>query len=224
MKILIVEDEHILAKDLKSHLTSDEYACEISETLAQAEESIYLHQYDCVLLDLNLPDGEGETLIPIIRDESSSTGIIIISAKGSVEDKVRALQSGADDYLSKPFHPAELSARIHAVIRRKKFDSQNQIEFNEIRIDLLARTVNVNDSAIELTRKEFDLLIFFLGNKNRVLTKGALAEHLSGDFADMFDNYDFVYAHVKNLKRKLKESGSAKYIKTVYGSGYKWES
>ena len=130
---------------------------------------------------------------------------------------------GADDYLAKPFHHSELLARIHSVIRRKQFNNSNVIRQKELSIDLLAKTVQVNDVSISLTKKEYDLLLFFIGNKNRVISKNALAEHLSGDVADMFDNHDFVYAHVKNLKKKLAEAGYGNYLKTIYGTGYKWE-
>lgn len=149
--------------------------------------------------------------------------MIIISAKDSVDDKIRGLQIGADDYLAKPFHLSELAARIFSVIRRKQFGNANIIRQNEITIDLLAKTATANDREIPLTKKEFDLLVYFVSNKNRVISKSALAEHISGDVANMFDNYDFVYAHIKNLKKKLNDAGCANYLKTLYGSGYKWD-
>ena len=170
-----------------------------------------------------LPGGNGLHLLDLLKQEHKQDGVIIISAKNSIEDKVSGLQNGADDYLAKPFHHSELSARIHSIIRRKQFNNANIIEQHEIRIDLLGKTVWINDVVINLTKKEFDLLVFFIGNKNRVISKSALAEHLSGDVADMFDNHDFVYAHIKNLKKKLSEAGCGNYLKTVYGTGYKWE-
>lgn len=223
MKILIVEDEHELAQDIVKYLSGQNYVCEVAENYNQATDKIAVYQYDCILLDIMLPDGNGLALLELLKEENKQDGVIIISAKNSIEDKVKGLQIGADDYLAKPFHHSELSARIHSLIRRKQFNSSNIVQQNEITIDLLGKTVKVNDVEISLTKKEIDLLLFFIGNKNRVVSKGALAEHLSGDIADMFDNHDFVYAHVKNLKKKLTEANYGNYIKTIYGTGYKWE-
>ena len=224
MKILIVEDEKELAQDIVKYLSGQNYVCEVAENYNQATDKIAVYQYDCILLDLMLPDGNGLALLEQLKRENKQDGVIIISAKNSIEDKVKGLQIGADDYLAKPFHHSELSARIHSLIRRKQFNSSNIVQQNEITIDLLGKTVKVNDIEISLTKKEIDLLLFFIGNKNRVVSKGALAEHLSGDIADMFDNHDFVYAHVKNLKKKLTEANYGNYIKTIYGTGYKWEA
>ena len=223
MKILIVEDVKELAQDIVKYLSGQNYVCEVAENYNQATDKIAVYQYDCILLDLMLPDGNGLALLEQLKRENKQDGVIIISAKNSIEDKVKGLQIGADDYLAKPFHHSELSARIHSLIRRKQFNSSNIVQQNEITIDLLGKTVKVNDIEISLTKKEIDLLLFFIGNKNRVISKSALAEHLSGDIADMFDNHDFVYAHVKNLKKKLTEAGYNNYIKTIYGTGYKWE-
>ncbi len=223
MKILIVEDEKELAQDIVKYLSGQNYVCEVAETYNQATDKIAVYQYDCILLDLMLPDGSGLALLEMLKRENKQDGVIIISAKNSIEDKVKGLEIGADDYLAKPFHHSELSARIHSLIRRKQFNSSNIIQQNEITIDLLGKTVKVNDSEVSFTKKELDLLLFFIGNKNRVISKSALAEHLSGDIADMFDNHDFVYAHVKNLKKKLTQAGYDNYIKTIYGTGYKWE-
>ena len=224
MKILIVEDEKELAQDIVNYLSGQNYVCEVAENYNQATDKIAVYQYDCILLDIMLPDGNGLALLELLKEENKQDGVIIISAKNSIEDKVKGLQIGADDYLAKPFHHSELSARIHSLIRRKQFNSSNIVQQNEITIDLLGKTVKVNDIEISLTKKEIDLLLFFIGNKNRVVSKGALAEHLSGDIADMFDNHDFVYAHVKNLKKKLTEANYGNYIKTIYGTGYKWEA
>lgn len=222
MKILIIEDEKELSKDMASYLTGEKYVCEQAYSLEEAEEKILLYSYDCILLDLMLPDGSGLEVLKLIREQKKQDGVVIISAKNSIEDKVKGLQIGADDYLAKPFHLSELAARIHSIIRRKQFDSNNIITEHEIEIDLLSKTVKVNNTIINLTKTEFDLLLMFLGNKNKVISKNALAEHLSGDIADMFDNHDFVYAHVKNLKKKLTAVNYGDYIKTVYGTGYKW--
>ncbi|MEQ8882666.1 MAG: response regulator transcription factor [Fulvivirga sp.] len=223
MKILIIENEKELAQDMIKYLTSEQYLCEWASDHQSAIEKVYGYEYDCILLDLMLPGGDGLSILEELKRLNKQDGVIIISAKNSIDDKVVGLKLGADDYLAKPFHHAELAARIESLIRRKQFDSNNLIIQNELAIDINAKMVAIKDEHVNLTKKEYDLLLFFIGNKNRVLSKGALAEHLSGDFADMFDSHDFVYAHVKNLKRKLKEKGYGDYIKTIYGTGYKWE-
>jgi len=223
MKILIVEDEVELAKSIGEYLSDESYLCEFAYNFKEAVHKIEIFDYDCVLLDLMLPGGDGLKILSELKERNQQEGVIIISAKDSVEDKIKGLQIGADDYLSKPFHLSELSARIYSVIRRKKFGNTNTIEQNELSIDLLAKRVKVNDRDVQLTRKEFDLLLYFISNKNKVISKSALAEHISGDIADMFDSFDFVYAHIKNLKKKLNEAGCGNYLKTLYGTGYKWD-
>lgn len=224
MKILIVEDEKELAHEIVNYLSGESYVCEAAFTFQQAEEKINLYSYDCILLDIMLPDGSGLKLLEILKQQNKQEGVIIISAKNSIEDKVQGLQIGADDYLAKPFHLSELAARVYSVIRRRQFTNANIIEQNGLVVDVPAKTASFNNTPIYLTKKEFDLLLLFLGNKNKVISKSALAEHLSGDIADMLDNHDFVYAHVKNLKKKLAEAGGKKYLTTVYGTGYKWEA
>lgn len=223
MKILIIEDETELAQDMVKYLTSQRYLCEWVSDVQAALDKIQMHDYDCILLDIMLPGGNGLAILSELKKLNKQDGVIIISAKNSLDDKIQGLKLGADDYLAKPFHQAELAARIEALIRRTQFDNSNVITQNELSIDLQSMTVSVNEATVSLTKKEFDLLLFFIGNKNRVLSKSALAEHLSGDYADMFDNHDFVYAHVKNLKRKLKERAYGDYIETIYGTGYKWK-
>jgi len=223
VKILIIEDEHELAQDVIGYLTSQDYLCEHAEDYNQAIDKISAYTYDCVLLDIMIPFGDGLEVLEKLKAEKRSDGVIIISAKGALDDKIKGLQLGADDYLAKPFHLSELSARIYSVIRRKQFDNSNTITHDELTVDMLSKTVTVGSKIVSLTKKEFDLLLLFLGNKNKVISKNALAEHLSGDIADMFDNHDFVYAHVKNLKKKLTEGGCENYLKTIYGTGYKWE-
>jgi len=223
MKILIIEDEHDMAKSLVQYLRQESYVCEVAYTVALAEEKIMLHDYDCILLDITLPDGNGLAILEKLKKEGKAEGVVIISAKNSIDDRIKGLNLGADDYLTKPFHLAELGARVSAVIRRKRFDGNNNISVHDITIDLLGKTVSVNGRLIELTRKEYDLLLFLISNKNRVVTKNAIAEHLSGDDAEVFDNFDFIYAHMKNLKKKLSEVSGEDYIKTVYGLGYKFE-
>lgn len=223
MKILIVEDEAELAQSISEYLSGENYLCEVADTFTEAMNKIGLFQYDCILLDIMLPDGNGLRILEELKAQQKEDGVIIISAKNALDDKIEGLKLGADDYLTKPFHLSELMARIYSIIRRKQFSSSNIVRQNELQIDLLAKTVSVNEEVISLTKKEFDLLIYFIGNKNRVISKSTLAEHLSGDFADMLDNHDFVYAHVKNLKKKLYDAGCGHYLKTVYGTGYKWE-
>ena len=223
MKILIVEDERELMNGISEYLSEEKYQCEFATTFDQAMDKVQAHHYDCVLLDLMLPGGDGMEILDVLKKQGRQEGVIIISAKGSVDDKIKGLQLGADDYLAKPFHLSELAARVFAIIRRRQFENSNTLSQKEIAIDLLSKTVSVAGRAVILTKKEFDLLIFFVGNRNKVISKGTLAEHLSGDVAEMFDNHDFVYAHVKNLKRKLNEADYGGYLKTVYGTGYKWE-
>lgn len=223
MKILIVEDENGLAESISEYLSEESYLCEFARTFEQALDKIGSFHYDCILLDIMLPDGNGMNLLQELKRQDKQDGVIIISAKNALDDKIRGLQIGADDYLTKPFHLSELAARIFSVIRRKKFDNFNIVTQNELEIDLLAKTISVHNQSVFLTKKEFDLLLYFVGNKNRVISKSTLAEHLSGDFADMLDNHDFVYAHIKNLKKKLSEAGCENYLKTVYGTGYLWE-
>lgn len=223
MKILIIEDETELAKSIAEYLSEENYLCEFASTFAEAIHKIEMFQYDCILLDIMLPDGNGLKILEELKSQNKQDGVIIISAKNALDDKIKGLQLGADDYLTKPFHLSELMARIYSIIRRKQFNNSNVVKQNELQIDLLSKSVSINDEIISLTKKEFDLLIYFIGNKNKVISKSTLAEHLSGDFADMLDNHDFVYAHVKNLKKKLYDAGCDHYLKTVYGTGYKWE-
>ena len=223
MKILIIEDERKLSESIVSYLSGEKYLCEQAFTFDEARMKVGVYDYDCVLLDLMLPGGNGLDILRDIRKRHNPAGVIIVSAKDSVEDKVKGLQIGADDYLAKPFHLAELSMRIYAVIRRRDFSANNIIETNGIRINLLDKTVVVNNEPVVLTKSEYELLIFFIGNRNRVVSKSALAEHLSGEMADMMDNHDFVYTHIKNLKAKLAAAGCKDCIKNVYGMGYKWQ-
>ena len=224
MKILIIEDETELARSISEYLSGENYICEFAPTFSEAMEKVENFQYDCILLDIMLPDGSGLAILEELKRQNKQDGVIIISAKNALDDKIKGLQLGADDYLTKPFHLSELMARIYSIIRRKQFNNSNVVKQNELEIDLLAKTVTINNQTIILTKKEFDLLIYFIGNRNKVISKSTLAEHLSGDFADMLDNHDFVYAHVKNLKKKLYDAGCDHYLKTVYGTGYKWEN
>jgi len=224
MKILIIEDEKQLVKSIVTALRGEGYVCETASSAAEANEKILIFDYDCILLDINLPDDSGLTILEKIKSNNKTDGVIIITAKNSLEDKVKGLNLGADDYLAKPFFMPELIARVSAIIRRKQFNGSNKIVFREIAIDILGKSVMVNDKEIDLTRMEYALLVFLIANKNRVVSKNAIAEHLSGDDAELLDKFDFIYSHMKNLKRKLTEAGSEDYIKTVYGLGYKFSA
>lgn len=222
MKILIVEDEHKLSDSIVTYLKSEKYLCEQAFDYNEALEKVRGYDYDCVLLDLMLPGGSGLDILRDIKRRNNPAGVIIVSAKDSLDDKVKGLEIGADDYLPKPLHLAELGMRVYAIIRRKEFGASNTLENNGIKINLLEKSVEANGRPVTLTKSEYDLLLFFIGNRNRVLSKGAIAEHLSGDFADMMDNFDFVYTHIKNLKAKLAQTGMPNCIQNVYGMGYKW--
>lgn len=224
MKILIIEDEKVLSDSILSYMKAEKYLCEQAFDYNDALMKVRLYDYDCVLLDLTLPGGDGLDILRDIKQRNSQAGVIIVSAKNSLDDKIRGLEIGADDYLSKPFHLAELSIRIYAVIRRREFGASNVVENNGIRIDLLEKSVVANGNTVALTKSEYDLLLFFIGNRNRILSKNAIAEHLSGEFADVIDNFDFIYAHIKNLKSKLAACGVLGCIQNIYGMGYKWEN
>ena len=222
MKILIIDDEKELSDSIVTYLSSEKYFCEQAFNFADAKMKVCVYDYDCVVLDLMLPGGNGLDIQRDIRNRKNPVGVIIVSAKGSLDDKVKGLQIGADDYLSKPFHLAELKMRIYAIVRRREFKAENMIESNGIKVNLLDKSVRVNDENVVLTKSEYELLLFLIGNKNRVISKSAMAEHLSGEMADMMDNFDFVYTHLKNLKAKLAHAGCKNCIKNVYGTGYKW--
>ncbi|MDE1193562.1 MAG: response regulator transcription factor [Arachidicoccus sp.] len=219
MKILIVEDEQDLARSIRQYLQNQNYLCEIASTVQQGREKIEYFDYDCILLDIMLPGGTGLQLLEELKRDKKTDGVIVISAKNSLEDKIYSLKSGADDYLSKPFHLAELSARVESVIRRRQLNGSNDIHFQDIKIDIQAKTVSIENGEINLTKTEYDLLLFLMMNKGKVISKNAIAEHLSGQSAMYLDNFDIIYAHVKNLKKKLGLQGN--YIRTIYGTGYK---
>lgn len=223
MKLLLIEDEKELAESIRNYLTGNNFICEWVNNATAAIDKISIYEYDCILLDLMLPDGNGFEILEQLKRLNKTEGVIIISAKEALETRIEGFTLGADDYLTKPFHLSELLVRIQALIRRKNFKGRNLVAYNEIEIDILSKTVKVKSKNLDLTKKEIDLLLYLIGNENRVLSKSAIAEHLSGDMADMLDNHDFVYAHIKNLKNKLKDAGCSDYIKTVYGLGYKWQ-
>ncbi|HYX09402.1 MAG TPA: response regulator transcription factor [Bacteroidales bacterium] len=222
MKLLIIEDETVLMEGMTEFLTAQGFLCEKAATFDQASEKLFMYDYDVILLDLMLPGGSGLDLLRQLKKENQDAGVLIISAKDSLDDKIDGLNLGADDYITKPFHLEELNARIQALIRRKNQQGNQQLVFNEIVIDPSGREVFVHEQPVVLTKKEYDLLLYLLVNKKRVISKQGIAEHLWGDDYDMADNYDFVYVHMNNLRKKLTAAGCADYIKTVYGMGYKF--
>lgn len=220
MRILIIEDEKSLSESMATYLSSQDYHCDIAEDYASACSKTEYNDYDCILLDITLPGGNGLNILEQLKEDKKSDGVLIISAKNSLDDKINGLNLGADDYLSKPFHLSELNARIAAIIRRKKFDGNSILQFDCISIDTQQKTVTVENKEVELTRKEYELLIYFVSNKNRIISKEAIAEHLWG--IDMAGNFDFIYTHIKNLRKKLIDAGDADFIRSVYGMGYKF--
>lgn len=222
MKLLLVEDEPVLVEEMEGYFRSQGFICEQATSFFQAEDKIMNGHYDVVVLDLSLPDGFGLDLIADIREKDLETGIVILSARNSLADKLDGLNLGADDYLTKPFFLEELSARINALYRRKALKGLEHISFDEFLIAPLSKGFFYNGEPVSLTRKEFDLLVYFVVNKNRVLSKASIAEHLWGDHFDQNDNYDAIYMHLTNLRKKLIATAGKDYIKTVYGIGYKF--
>ena len=220
MKILVIEDEAALCETIVAYLEEEGYRCEQAGTVELGSEKVNLYEYDCMLVDIGLPDGSGLSLIKELKKCRPETGIIIISAKNSLDDKISGLDLGADDYLTKPFHLPELNSRIKSLLRRRKFEGKQKLTIDSISILPENKQVFVDGEQLSLTRKEFDLLMFFVSNRGRVLTKESIAEHLWGDFADSADSFDFVYSHIKNLRRKLVERTGTDYFQNVYGTGY----
>jgi DNA-binding response OmpR family regulator len=222
MKILIIEDENTLAQSIREYLEAEGSICEVAATFDDAWMKVGMYQYDCILVDITLPGGSGLDVIRALKKEQSKAGIIIISAKNSLEDKITGLEIGSDDYLPKPFHLSELNARVKALVRRKDFGGNKTIDFNEIKVFPDEKRVEINGKTVVLTRSEYTLLLYFFANRHRVLSKESIAEHLMGDDAETMDNFDFIYSHVKNLRKKLIQMGADDYIKAVYGIGYKF--
>ncbi|HYG40728.1 MAG TPA: response regulator transcription factor [Cytophagales bacterium] len=224
MKILIIEDNQELARNIYEFLNREGYVCEVTHTFNHARDKLMSFQYDLIILDIMLPDGSGFDILEYIKFEKIESSVLIISAKNALDDKILGLDLGADDYLTKPFHLTELHARLKAIYRRKNLKGDNIVGFNEIVLNTDRMEVRVNEQILDLTKKEFDLLLYFLINKNRVITRQSIAEHLWGDYTDNLDNYDFVYQHVKNLRKKITAADGKDYIATVYGLGYKFNT
>lgn len=222
MKVLVIEDEKELSDSICTYLANEQFVCERTFDYGSSMEKISLYDYACIVLDVNLPGGSGLDILKELKTQNKTEGVLIISARNSLDDKVFALKTGADDYLTKPFHLPELAARVSAIIRRKSFEGKNEITFNELKLDLGEKNVRVNSNPVDLTKKEYELLLYFISNKNRVISKNAIAQHLWGDNMDLADSYDFIYTHIKNLRKKLILAGASDYIKSVYGMGYKF--
>ena len=222
MKILVIEDEEGLRESIEEYFTEAGNICETARNYQSAMTKVNLYRYDCILLDITLPDGSGIDILKKLKENNYTDGVLIISAKNSLDDRLEGLDLGADDYLVKPFHLSELRARVSAIIRRKSFSGNNLLLFNELTIDLQAKSVKALDQQVKLTRKEYALLLYFIANQGKVVSKNAIAEHLWGDGIDLSDNFDFIYSHIKNLRKKLVEAGSNDYIHAAYGMGYKF--
>lgn len=221
MKILVVEDEPQLAQSIQQFIAGQGHSCEVVGNLYAALDMTD-NQYDIIILDLNLPDGNGLEVVKKVKGNGMQTGIIILSARDSLEHKIEGLELGADDYLTKPFQMAELNARLKSLVRRVHFKGEETIAFNELEVAPGQLLVKVNGQPVDLTKKEFDLLMYFIANKNRVLTKTGIGEHMSKDFIDYGFTDDLIYSHIKNLRKKLLKAGCGDYIKNVYGVGYKF--
>ncbi|HZX75358.1 MAG TPA: response regulator transcription factor [Cyclobacteriaceae bacterium] len=224
MKILLVEDNQELASTIRQFLVREGYVCETCYTSHEAHHKLASFQYDSIILDIMLPDGSGLSILDFIKSEKIQSSVLIISAKNALDDKINGLEMGADDYITKPFHLTELHARLKAIYRRKNLSGENAVSFNEISLNTDNMEAKVNGTLLTLTKKEFDLLLYFIINKNRVLTRQSIAEHLWGDYTDNLANFDFVYQHVKNLRKKISAAGGKDYLATVYGLGYKFDS
>jgi len=221
MKLLVIEDELQLLQDIQEYFEQDDFLCEGVATRKEAIYRIESFDYDCIILDINLPDGNGLELLKYLRNEGKSDGVIIISARNSLDDKIQGLDFGADDYVTKPFHLSELNSRVRALLRRKYSAGVNIVELGDLKINLQARTVTFEKVQLQLTKNEYDLLLYLLNNKNKVISRQAIAEHIYGDRTDNMPSFDFVYSQIKNLKRKLKDIGSEIHVETIYGLGYK---
>ncbi len=224
MKLLVIEDERELRETISEFFKNIGELVVTAKDKFDAEDKLLSHQFDAIILDITLPDGSGLDILPIINDTQDNSGVLILSAKNSLDDKIKGLDLGADDYLTKPFHLAELNSRVKALIRRKIFKGEKVLKFHEININLSEKQAYVNEQLLSLTKKEFTLLLYLVNNKNRVLTKESIAEHLWGDNIDFIENYDFIYTHIKNLRKKILQLGGEDYLKTIHGIGYKYAS
>lgn len=223
MKLLIIEDNAILLEAIANTMAAEKYLCETAESFDAAQEKIYLYMYDVLIVDINLPGGSGLDIIRQLKEKDPSAGIIVVSARNSTTHKIEGLDIGADDYITKPFDMAELVARVKSLMRRRFFAGSQTLTAGYISVDSLTREVRVNSRKVELTRSEYDILLFFMSNQGRVISRESLAEHIWGDNMDLADSFDFIYSHIKNLRKKITLAGSNSPIRAVYGVGYKFE-
>lgn len=224
MKLLVIEDNEKLLEAIRETLATEKFVCETAVNFAVAHEKIFLYNYDVIIVDINLPDGSGLDLIRDLKKNNPATGVIVISARNSLNNKIEGLELGADDYLTKPFDMAELVARIKALMRRRNFDGNSSITVAGITVDTFRREVFSGQTKIDLTKSEYDILLFFVSNQGRVLTRESIAEHIWGDNMDLADSFDFIYSHIKNLRKKITATGINDPIKAIYGIGYKLEA
>jgi DNA-binding response OmpR family regulator len=222
MKILLVEDNPDLSETVVYYLRQEGYICESAPDYQTADDKTGVYRYDIIVLDITLPDGNGLDLLKKLKQQQADVGVLIVSAKNALDDKLTGLNLGADDYLTKPFHLAELNARIQSLLRRKRFNGSNEIVLDDIRVNTITSQVWVKDEEVMLTKKEYELLLYFIANRNRILNKESIAEHLWGDNIDMADSFDFIYTHIKNLRKKVLTKGSRNQIRSLYGMGYKF--
>lgn len=222
MKLLIVEDEVGLLSTMVEFFKKEDFISLGAIDLFTAEDKLLSHQFQVVILDITLPDGNGVDLIKRIHETQDNCGVLIVSAKNSLTDKIKGLDYGADDYITKPFHLSELHARVRAICRRNHSNLESSLVFNELEINLKTIQFFINKNEVELTKKEFQLIGFFIANKNRVITKEGIVQHLWGDEMELSDNFDFIYTHIKNLRKKIVDANGKDYLKTVYGLGYKF--
>lgn len=220
--LLLVEDEISLLQVMQQYLENEKYQVTAADTFKGARKEIAKNHFDVALIDINLPDGNGNSLINDLKTQDDKTGIIIVSSDNLTDDKIRSLDLGADDYLTKPFDLQELNARIRSVIRRKQPEVGHKIEADGITLFPNNYKAVANDKEIGLTKKEFELLLYLISNKNRLVTKEMLVLHLWNINIDSYDNVDFIYTHVKNLRKKLIAAGAKDHIKNMHGIGYSY--
>ncbi len=223
MRVLIIEDEKNLRDDVMDYLSENGYKCDFASSVKSSMQKLNDVVYSCALIDVGLPDGSGIEVVEHIKKTYPEMGVIIVTAKNSLDDKLEGLKIGADDYLTKPFHLSELNARLHSVLRRRNFGGKNKLTFDGLEIDTTEKKVLANNTPLHLTKKEYEILVFLASNPTHLITKEALADSIWGDKAEMASSFDFVYSQIKNLKKKLNEAGLKDYIKVVYGMGYKFK-
>lgn len=224
MRVLVIEDEESLRESLALFLRVEQYAVDVAKSYREGSELAFINDYDCILLDLSLPDGDGLALLKEMKKKKDDAAVIILTARGNINDRITGLNLGSDDYLTKPFSLLELSARMNAVLRRKfKLDDKNVIVDN-LEIELDTHIAKINGIVVDLTKIEYNILKYLALNRNKTITRMSLAEHIWGDKVEDHFSLDFLNSHIKNLRKKLTESGGKDYLKTVYGVGYRFET